>query len=59
MPAPPPESDVAIVSARGTAEVDGVMRAPPFAGTNRIRFDGCDLSPGQGTPVHSTLASPP
>ena len=23
----------------------------PFAGPNRIRFDGCDLSPGWGTPV--------
>jgi hypothetical protein len=28
----------------------------PFAGTNRIRFDGCDLSPERGTPVRSTLA---
>jgi len=25
----------------------------PFAGTNRIRFDGCDLSRGCGTPVSS------
>jgi hypothetical protein len=24
---------------------------PPFAGITRIRFDGCDLSPGRGTPV--------
>ena len=23
----------------------------PFAGTSRIRFDGCDLSPARGTPV--------
>jgi DEAD/DEAH box helicase domain-containing protein len=38
MPAPPPESDVAIVKARGTDV------APPFAGMTRIRFDGCDLS---------------
>ncbi len=44
MPAPPPESDVAIVSARGT------IRAP-FAGTSRIRFDGCDLSRARGTPA--------
>ena len=38
------ESDVAIVSARGTT-------ATPFAGMTRIRFDGCDLSPARGTPV--------
>jgi hypothetical protein len=25
----------------------------PFAGTSRIRFDGCDLSRGRGTPVCS------
>ena len=25
--------------------------ATPFAGTSRIRFDGCDLSPARGTPV--------
>jgi hypothetical protein len=35
MPAPPPESDVAIVSALGTAMT-------PFAGMTRIRFDGCE-----------------
>ena len=29
----------------------GVAHAAPFAGMTRIRFDGCDLSPGQGTPV--------
>src|ERR671911_347375 len=38
IPAPPPESDVAIVKTRG------VDVAPPFAGMTRIRFDGCDLS---------------
>ena len=46
IPAPPPESEVAIVSARGTGMA-------PFAGTNRIRFDGCDLSRERGTPVSS------
>ena len=45
IPAPPPLSEVAIVSARGT------RNATPFAGMTRIRFDGCDLSPAQGTPV--------
>src|SRR3989440_4269991 len=44
MPAHPPESEVAIVRQRGTM-------VSPFAGTNRIRFDGCDLSPERGTPV--------
>jgi hypothetical protein len=29
------------------------MDMAPFAGTNRIRFDGCDLSRGRGTPVPS------
>jgi hypothetical protein len=33
-----------MVRQRGTAMT-------PFAGANRIRFDGCDLSPEQGTPV--------
>ena len=37
---------VAIVKHRGT------VVAPPFAGANRIRFDGCDLSRLHGTPVH-------
>ena len=37
IPAPPPESDPAIVRQRGT-------NCTPFAGANRIRFDGCDLS---------------
>ena len=45
MPAPPPESDVAIVSARGTISA-------PFAGMIRIRFDGCDLSPA-GAPRYA------
>ena len=44
IPAPPPESEVAMVRQRGTAMT-------PFAGANRIRFDGCDLSPERGTPV--------
>ena len=39
MPAPPPESDDAIVRQRE------LTPTPPFAGTTRIRFDGCDLSP--------------
>jgi hypothetical protein len=29
----------------------------PFAGTNRIRFDGSDLSRGRGTPVPSGYQS--
>jgi hypothetical protein len=45
MPAPPPESDVAIVKQRS------IDKFSPFAGTNRIRFDGCDLSLEGGTPV--------
>jgi hypothetical protein len=34
------------------------LRLAPFAGMNRIRFDGCDLSPArtQGTPAAATLA---
>ena len=28
-----------------------VAHCSPFAGANRIRFDGCDLSPRAGTPV--------
>ena len=48
MPAPPPESEVAIVRARGTLLVEVGMA--PFAGTSRIRFDGCDLSRKGGTP---------
>src|SRR5581483_6520002 len=44
-PAPPPESEAAIVSALGT------VTWTPFAGMTRIRFDGCDLSPERGTPV--------
>jgi hypothetical protein len=28
-----------------------VLPSAPFAGMTRIRFDGCDLSPGRGTPV--------
>jgi hypothetical protein len=38
MPAPPPESEPAIVKHFRT-------NCTPFAGANRIRFDGCDLSP--------------
>src|SRR5690242_10095487 len=37
MPAPPPESDEAMVNARGTIST-------PFAGTSRIRFGGSVLS---------------
>src|SRR5512141_23147 len=44
MPAPPPESEVAIVSARGTG------KNTPFAGTNRIRFSGWDLSRSRAAP---------
>src|SRR5262249_43483105 len=33
-----------------------VSNAPPFAGTSRIRFDGCDLSPAaRGTPVAESV----
>ena len=39
IPAPPPESEVAIVSARGTV-------IAPFAGTNRIRFRRSDHEAG-------------
>ena len=49
-PAPPVKlsaSDVAIVSTRGT------VKTAPFAGTNRIRFDGSVLSRERGTPVSS------
>ena len=45
MPAPPPESDVAIVSALGTGQLACTRGHSPFAGMTRIRFDGCDLSP--------------
>jgi hypothetical protein len=38
MPAPPPESEPAIVKHFGTTST-------PFAGMTRIRFGGCDLSP--------------
>jgi len=52
-PAPPPESDVAIVRQRGTVTI------PPFAGTNRIRFDGCHLSPAAaGHPGSGILTTP-
>src|SRR5215467_10428935 len=51
MPAPPPLSEVAIVSALETRS------ATPFAGMTRIRFDGCDLSPGRGTPVGEAYPS--
>src|ERR671937_2430694 len=51
MPAPPPESDEAIVRQRGT------VTATPFAGITRIRFDGCDLSPGWAPrSLHVTIA---
>ena len=30
----------------------------PFAGANRIRFNGCDLSPARSTPVAARLAGP-
>ena len=43
IPAPPPESEVAIVSALGTTFT-------PFAGMTRIRFDGCDLSRSLAAP---------
>ena len=49
MPAPPPLSDVAIVSARRNCH------CAPFAGMTRIRFDGCDLSP-EGHPGSARLA---
>src|SRR5215211_5155903 len=48
MPAPPPESDDAIVNARGTTRA-------PFAGMTRIRFDGCVLSP-EGHPGVTPLS---
>ena len=35
---------------RGDRETTRNDGSPPFAGTNRIRFDGCDLSPVQGHP---------
>ena len=50
-PAPPPESDVAIVNARGTMT--------PFAGTNRIRFDGSDLSRLRAAPRYRQASNAP
>ena len=44
IPAPPPESEPAIVKHRGTAKF------APFAGTNRIRFSGSVLSLGDEAP---------
>src|SRR5215218_9245096 len=49
IPAPPPESDVAMVSALG-------ITCTPFAGMTRIRFDGCVLSP-HGHPGLPSLAA--
>ena len=49
MPAPPPESDEAIVSARGTISA-------PFAGITRIRFGGCVLSLSARHPGDTRLA---
>ena len=49
IPAPPPESEPAIVMQRG-------IKRTPFAGITRIRFDGCDLSPPGRHPGRKTLA---
>src|SRR5439155_16813061 len=50
MPAPPPESDEAIVSARATISA-------PFAGITRIRFGGCVLSLSERHPGRRSVAS--
>ena len=44
IPAPPPESEPAIVKHRGT------VKFTPFAGMTRIRFSGCVLSLGDEAP---------
>ena len=43
---------------RGDRETPRNGHSTPFAGMNRIRFDGCDLSPDAGHPGPPRLAAP-